>query len=172
MIKAFFDDETGFPKKVFVSLFMAGVLIFASLTLINQYSSISLQNEKAKAQAVTKMDWLRHFDVTAADKLNKQILKPVTEKELEKVQKSQIQILKNNAVKVGSVRQDKPQAINKTALKAVKYEVAVEAEWENLVTALNEFERSNLVVITGLDITPKSTSKNLNVNLEYNIYFK
>lgn len=172
MIKAFFEDDSGFKKSIFLSLFFVIVFIFGAFAFIDQYSAITLKNEKAKAMTVAKNNWLKEFDYKTAEKLGQKLLKPVKEKDVEIVQKAQLQILQHNKVSVGSVRQDKPKTINKSNLKAVKYEVMLESQWENLVKALNEFEKSNLVVITGLEISPNVTSNVLTTNLTYNIYFQ
>ena len=57
----------------------------------------------------------------------------------------------------------------KSQVKAVKTSLVAKGSWENIVAALNAFEKKNLVVITGVDL--ERVADQLVMKMEYQTYY-
>lgn len=171
MISAFLEDTSGFRKGIIISLLLSILLVFTSFQLIDMFAKTQAENKKLQNMYNAQETWLNEFDSKAAAELQKKILKPITEKEIESVQAEQVALLKKSGVKVITVRQDRIQKVNSMKnLKYIKFNATLESSWENIAKALNVFETSHLVVVTGLNMEPVGDT--IKTNLEYNIYFQ
>ena len=106
------------------------------------------------------------------ESLHKSILKPVAINEVSRVQGEQLQILEENLLEVESVRNDafkEQMEKKKSQVKAVKTSLVAKGSWENIVAALNAFEKKNLVVITGVDL--ERVADQLVMKMEYQTYY-
>lgn len=169
MIKSFFHDTSGFKRRIFLMLFCSFALLFFSSILFQSYGKLSKQNETKRATYYAENKWVQSFDYETAENLEKILLKPVAEAEIDEVQKKQLAILRKAGIKILTAKEDVPVK-NSTGLNHVKHILILEGAWDSFVKALNEFETQNLVVITSFEMVPKD-NKTLKANVEYNIYF-
>ena len=106
------------------------------------------------------------------------VLKPCKQDQIDTVQAEQLAILKDHNLSILSVKNEAPleKPDKKIPLKYRKSTVSVSGNWNDIVSAINEFEKKNLVVITNANLS-LNENKNaetqglMKVTLEYNIYF-
>lgn len=171
MFNAFMDDKSGFKNIVILVLLLSFVVLGGTFMLLGRYNASVAKNSKDIANFEAQSVWLRKYDADTVNKIEKMMLYPCKENEVEKVQKEQLQMLAEKGVKVTGVRKA-TMASNKNAknaLKGIKTSITFDGEWNNIVAALNAFEKRHLVVITDLILNSKD---GISGRMEYVIYYR
>lgn len=169
MLNAFLKDKSSFKKFIFIMSIMSVVLIISTGIIFEYFIALTQSNTKEIAVYKAQEEWLKKFDYNAAKELENTILTPVNAARLDTVQQEQLDMFSKNGLKLVSVRNK--QKNNKNKAKSITTEVIVEGSWENMIAALNEFEKKNLVVITDLSLA-SDKKNNIQGHLKYNIYYK
>lgn len=172
MFEAFSKDKSSFKSMMFLNSLLILFCFAGSMYFYNQYVVQMNENVKLKETYASHTEWIQKFDYGSAVKLKERMLKPCKISEIERVQQEQLLLLQKHhltvlSVKNGSTKQDvKP--VKGALMKSVKTNIEVEGTWSDIIAALNEFEKSNLVVITKLGLTNEHLIK---ANIEYAIYY-
>lgn len=172
MFQAFIKDTDEIKQRAFQYISFGVVLFIANFFVISMALELAKDNKQQAAVYIQQTEWLAKYDGAEIDKIQKAILKPVEMKDVARVQLEQLQILENNSLEVESVRNDpfkERSGKNKSAARSVKTSLTARGGWGNIVSALNEFERHNFVVITGLDL--ESDSDQMVMKMEYHTYY-
>lgn len=171
MFNAFMSDKSSFKNIMILLVLFGMVLLCGAFMMLGKYNDIVITNNKAAAEFKSQANWLHRYDADAVAKINKVVLQPCKESEIDRVQKEQLQLLSSKGVVVTSVKKApliKSKA--KTALKGVKSSLTFRGKWDNIVAALNAFEKQkDLVVITDLVMNAKD---DIEGHLDYVIYYK
>ena len=172
MFEAFSKDKSSFKSMMFLMLLLITLCFASSMFFYKQYVAQTNENVKLKETYRIHTEWIQKFDYGSAVKLKEQMLKPCKVSEIEKVQQEQLLLLQKHNLTVLSVKNGLAQQNAKLAkgasMKSVKTSIMVEGTWADIIAALNEFEKSNLVVITKLNLSNELFIK---ANIEYAIYY-
>lgn len=171
MIKTFFNDNSGFKNRILFLIILTIIFTCGSVFFANQYAKKAEANNKLAAQYSAERKWLETFDEKTALSVNEKLLKPVTEDQLEKIQQQQLGIFEKNGVIVVSAQKSNVISDKKSKLKAIKVNANLVSSWNDIISALNEFETNNLVVITNLDMWVNK-SGSLSTDITYNIFYQ
>lgn len=172
MFNAFITDKSGFKNIIVLVTLLSFVFLAGTFMLLGQYNGIVVDNNKKEAEFQAQAVWLKKYDGNVVNEIEKKILRPCKETDVDKVQKEQLQLFEKNGVKVISVRKSAmaKNTKNPNALKGAKMTVDFEGSWENIVNMLNVFEKQkNLVVITDLTFNVKD---GVHGKLDYVVYYK
>lgn len=179
MFNAFMQDQSSFKKKFMLTVLLSVASIGSSVFLSQVYTTKTGENEHLKAEYAAQSSWFQKFDYKDATKLYNMVLKPCKLSELDSIQSEQLSLLKTHNLTILSVKNDAPldKPDKKIPLKYRKSTVTLTGSWNDLMAALNEFEKNHLVVITNssfsLDNDKASSASGLmKATLEYNIYFQ
>ena len=172
MFEAFSKDKSSFKSFIFLTLLLVSLCFAGSMYFYNQYVVQVNENIKMKETYSAHTQWLQKFDYGNAVKLKEKMLKPCKVSEIERVQQEQLLLLQKHNLTVLSVKNGvvKPDAklVKGSTMKSVMTNIEVEGTWLDITAALNEFERSNLVVITRLNLSNELFIK---AHIEYAIYY-
>ena len=172
MLKVFIND-TDIVKKRALFYICFGVLLFViNYFVISIALDVARENQHQSTIYKQQSEWLGNFNKQELESLHKSILKPVAINEVSRIQGEQLQILEENLLEVESVRNDsfkEQMEKKKSQVKAVKTSLVAKGSWENIVAALNAFEKKNLVVITGVDL--ERVADQLVMKMEYQTYY-
>lgn len=170
MFDAFSKDKSGFKSSIFLMFVVSCVLLLGSFFLLNLFNSTLAQNEKLSSEYKAQAEWFQRFDKDGALRLEKEILRPCKQSEVDMVQQRQLDVLASHGVRIISVRKSQAPAASKTGAKSLVMAVDFSGSWNSIRAALNNFEKQDsLVVITRLNL--KSGSP-VSCNMEYAIYYK
>ena len=179
MFNAFMQDQSSFKKKLMFLVLLSVVSVGSSAFLSQIYTTKTEENEHLKAEYTAQSHWFQKFDYKDATKLYDMVLKPCKLSDLDSIQSEQLSLLKTHNLTILSVKNDAPldKPDKKIPLKYRKSTVTLTGSWNDLTSALNEFEKNHLVVITNSSFSldnDKSASASglMKVTLEYNIYFQ
>ena len=178
MFEAFMEDNSPFKKRLMLTVLLSVVSIGSTFFLSQMYTTKVNENNHLLAEYSAQSDWFRQFDYKDATKLYNMVLKPCKQNQIDTVQAEQLAILKDHNLSILSVKNEAPleKPDKKIPLKYRKSTVSVSGSWNDIVSAINEFEKKNLVVITNANLS-LNENKNaetqglMKVTLEYNIYF-
>lgn len=170
MLQALSKDQSKFKNKIYI-LFSVFIMSIIAGVVLNSYRvSIYTENQQLANKYKSEKEWLQQIDYKELQSLSEEILKPVDKSNVDKVQQAQLGILRNHSLNIDSVRNTELKN-SKVKHKFVKTTVKLTGTWENLITALNEFERKNLVVITDFKLNRTDVGL-LEADFTYNIYYK
>lgn len=193
MFNAFMADKSPFKTRLLMTVFLSLISVGASIYLSQLCATKLVENNRQKAEFTTQSEWLKKFDYKDATNLYKLVLKPCKLADIDKVQSEQLALLKEHKLTVLSVKNDalKDKPDKKIPLKYRKTTVSVSGSWNDIMAALSEFEKKNLVIITNSSFalndkaptpaasdsvtqgqsTGQAASGEMKATLEYNIYF-
>ena len=173
MLESFFNDKSKFRTMVIVRLLFALLFLGGALYFIDMASDAMAENNRLAIRYQNEKNWLMNFKPVKISELINSIPKPAKEKDVENVQNKQLAILQKNNVTIINVRKDSVNhsAPKKGSLPFVKADLQLQSSWDNLVMALNELEKENLVVITDLQLSGKD-SGDVFTRMSYNIYYE
>lgn len=171
MFNAFMSDKSGFKNIIVLLILLSFVVLGGAFMMLGRYNAIVAANDKSSANFKSQAAWLQKYDGSAVTEIEKAVLHPCKENEVDRVQKEQLQLLSSKGLTVTSVKKATIAKTkdNKSTLKGVKTSVTFEGSWENIVAALNEFEKQkSLVVITDLSLNSKDV---ISGRLDYVVYY-
>lgn len=169
MWESFSNDKSTFKRNIFLVFTVSIIALISSFLIIEQYITKANENNKLEATLAAQNQWLDKFNYREATLINKSILKPCAQNEIERVQVDQLNILKKHNLEIVSTKNN-PTPTNFKLMKAVKSSIEAKGSWQNITAALNEFENNNLVVIVRAVFTMESN--NVVIKLDYNTYYK
>ena len=173
MFEAFLKDKSSFKHGVILVVLLAFVLFGAIFVLLGRYNNVVAANAKDNATFVAQSEWLKKYDSKTVEEIEKLVLHPCKEIEVDKIQKDQLNVFTKHGVTVNSVRKaniSKASKGSKAALKGAKTSVTFNGSWNNVLAVINEFEKQKtLVVITDLSL---SMSDEINGRMDYVIYYR
>ena len=172
MFEAFSKDKSSFRSIMFLMLLFISFCFVGSMYFYKQYVAQTNENIKLKETYRIHTEWIQKFDYGSAVKLKERLLKPCKATEIERVQQEQLLLLQKHHLTVLSVKNSEVKQDTKlskgTTMKSVKTSIMLEGTWADIIAALNEFEKSNLVVITKLNLFNDLFIK---ASIEYAIYY-
>lgn len=176
MFNAFMADKSPFKTRMVITVLLSLASIGASFCFSQLYMTQTAENDHLRAEYTAQSQWLTKFDYRDATNLYKMVLKPCKRADLDSVQADQTSILTNHNLTILSVKNDTPvdKPDKKTHLKYRKSTVHVAGQWNDIMSALSEFEKEHLVVITDYTIAlndQKNASEPIKATLTYNVYF-
>lgn len=170
MFDAFSKDNSGFKSSIFLMFLVSCVLLVSSFFLLNFFNSTLSQNEKLSAEYKSQAEWFQSFDKDGALRLEKEILRPCKQSEVDMVQQRQLDVLASHGVRIISVRKSQASTAPKAGAKSLVMAVDFSGNWNSIRAALNNFEKQDsLVVITRLNL---KSGAPVSCNMEYAIYYK
>ncbi len=173
MFNAFIDDKSGFKNGVILLILISLLFLGGMFVLLNRYNVIVAQSAKDNVAFEAQSVWLKKYDADTVKEIEKLVLLPCKESEVDKVQKEQLQLFAKQGIKVSTVRKanmTKSAKAAKNALKGAKTSLSFEGSWENIVALLNEFEKQHsLVAITDLSL---SSADGIHGRMDYVIYYR
>ena len=173
MLEAFFKDKSGFKHGVILVVFLSLVLFGAIFVILGRYNNVVVASAKDNATFIAQSEWLKKYDSKIVEEIEKLILYPCKENEVDKIQKDQLNVFTKHGVTVTSVRKaniNKTSKASKAALKGAKTSVNFRGSWDDVLAVINEFEKQKtLVVITDLSL---SMSDEINGRMDYVIYYR
>lgn len=179
MFNAFMQDQSPFKKNLMMMVLLSVFSVASSVFLSPIYSTKIAENEHQKAEYTAQSNWFQKFDYKDATKLYNMVLKPCKLSDIDSVQSEQLSLLKTHNLAILSVKNDAPtdKPDKKIPVKYRKSTVVLTGTWNDLMSALHEFEKNHLVVITNSsfslnDEKSSSASGLMKATLEYNIYFQ
>ena len=187
MFSAFMADKSSFKTRLMATILLSVLSVGTSVYLSQLCAAKLAENNHQKAEFTSQSEWLKKFDYKDAVNLYKMVLKPCKLADLDKVQAEQLALLKEHKLTVVSVKNDalKDKPDKKLPLKYRKSTVTVLGSWNDIVAALSEFEKKNLVVVTNssYELNNKKAAETgavadalpptgeMKATFEYNIYF-
>ena len=171
MISAFLKDESSFKKKLLLLLAASLVLLGASYWLSSETQVLFAKHAGEAAQHELQKDWLEKFDLRKAREVYAKALRPCAFAEIGRVQSEQNAILEAHKLKIGDTRAIAATADKKAPAEFRSVTVEFSGSWDNLLSALEEFETKNLVAVTKLRIVPNREGS-LSADMQYNIYHR
>ena len=169
MFKAFLNDKSSFKNFVIMMLMISLLLFIVSYIAFGKFVAKVNENARLDATYHAQLDWLNRFDIGEALRLQKSILRPCSEAEVEQVQQRQMEMIRET-VNLISVKKQTGSEIRKgSKLKCLKTSVVADGSWEDIKKLLNGFEKENLVVITRLNLAKDDTVK---ARFDYAIYYQ
>lgn len=171
MIQEFIKDKSAWQKRVIGLIALIFVCIFAFLVLDSARMEMLASRNSAAAKAAQQSKWLEQFDYAENAQILETLLKPVKEEDIDIIQARQAEILRNAGLTLEKISNgDISKAKIEKRLGYVTSTADVNGSWDNLVTALNKFEKEALVVISDCKITAGKDSE-VSAKISYNIYF-
>lgn len=173
MFEAFLKDKSSFKHGVILVFLLSFLLFGAIFVILGRYNNVVASSSKDNATFMAQSEWLKKYDAKTVEEIEKLILYPCKEVEVDKVQKDQLSVFTKHGVTVSSVRKanvNKSAKGSKSALKGAKTSVNFSGSWDNVLAVINDFEKQKtLVVITDLSL---SMSDEVNGRMDYVIYYR
>lgn len=170
MLQALSKDQSKFKNKIYILFSVFIITIITGITLNSYRVTIYTENQQLANKYNAEKEWIQQINYKELQSLNEDILKPVNKSDIDKVQQAQLSILRSNNLNIESIRNAELKN-SKDKHKFVKTTVKLTGTWENLITALNEFERKNLVVITDFKLNQTDVGL-LEADFTYNVYYQ
>ena len=173
MFDAFLKDKSSFKHGVVLAVLLSFILFGAMFVILGRYNAVVAQSSKDNATFAAQSEWLRKYDAKTVEEIEKLVLYPCKEAEIDKIQQEQLNVFTKHGVTVSAVRKaniSKTRKSSKTALKGAKTSVNFNGSWDNVLAVVNEFEKQKtLVVITDLAL---SMSDEISGRMDYVIYYR
>lgn len=173
MFEAFLKDKSGFKHGVILVCFLSFLLFGSIFVILGRYNNVVADSAKDNATFVAQSEWLKKYDAKTVEEIEKMILYPCKESEVDKIQKEQLNVFTKHGVTVSAVRKaniSKSSKAGKSALKGAKTSVNFKGSWDNVLAVINDFEKQKtLVVITDLSL---SMTDEISGRMDYVIYYR
>ncbi|MBQ0066760.1 MAG: hypothetical protein KBS60_01040 [Phascolarctobacterium sp.] len=174
MLESFLNDKSKFRIMVIFRIVIGMIFLGTAFYFVSMASDTLLENNRLASNYQSEKNWLAKFKPAKLNAIIASVPKPAKEQEVEDVQNKQLALLQKHHVTILNVRKDsvsKGAAPKKGSLPFVKADLQLQSSWDNLVAALNELEKKNLVVITDLQLDSKD-GESVFTRMSYNIYYE